>query len=192
MKDTIFSSLILMVAFAFTACGGGGQSESESAESQQAEQDHQMMMDDGVRTIEIFGTDDLRFKVEEAGEGLQTGATTGEYTVLEAIEASPGEEIRIVLTTVSQLPPAAMSHNWTLVDMGTDVDTFARESLAARDNDYISPNFEDQVIAHTAMIGSGETDTITFTVPDEPGEYDFICTFPGHYAGGMVGKLIVQ
>ena len=190
MKRTIYSSLILLVAFAFTACGGGGQ--SETSESQQAEQDHQMMMDDGVRTIEVFGTDDLRFKVREDAEGLQIGNTTGEYTVLEAIEASPGEEIRIVLTTISQLPPAAMSHNWTLVAMGTDVDAFARESLGARDNDYISPNFEDQVIAHTAMIGSGESDTITFTVPDEPGEYDYICTFPGHYAGGMVGKLIVQ
>lgn len=190
MKRTIYSSLILMVAFAFTACGGGG--ESETSETQQAEQDQQMAMDDGVRTIEIFGTDDLRFKVQGAAEGLQTGATTGQYTVLDAIEASPGEEIRIVLTTVSQLPPAAMSHNLTLVALGTDVDTFARESLAARDNDYISPNFEDQVIAHTAMIGSGESDTITFTVPDEPGEYDFICTFPGHYAGGMVGKLIVR
>jgi len=76
--------------------------------------------------------------------------------------------------------------------MGTDVDAFARESLSARDNDYISPNFEDNIIASTAMLGNGESDTVTFTVPEEPGEYTFICTFPGHYAGGMVGKLIVQ
>jgi azurin len=189
MKRIIFSSLILVIALAFTACGGGG--ESETAETQPAEE-QDMMVDDGVRTIEIFGTDDLRFKVREAADGLVTGEGSGEYIPLEAIEASPGEEIRIVFTTVTQLPAAAMSHNFTLVEMGTDVDAFARESLGARDNDYISPNFEDQIIVHTSMLGSGETETITFTVPEEPGEYDYICTFPGHYAGGMVGKLIVQ
>ena len=190
MKRTIFSSLIFLVALAFTACGGGGQ--SETAEETQSAEGQEQMVDDGVRTIEIFGTDDLRFKVREAAEGLQTGEGSGEYIPLEAIEASPGEEIRIVFTTVSQLPAAAMSHNFTVVDMGTDVDTFARESLGARDNDYISPNFEDQVIVNTSMLGGGETETITFTVPEETGEYDYLCTFPGHYAGGMVGKLIVQ
>lgn len=188
MKSTIINSFILLLAFAFTACGGG---ESETAQEAPAEQ---QTMDDGVRTIEIFGTDDMRFKVRADAdlEGLQTGDASGEYVLLEAIEASPGEEIRVKLTTVSNLPPTAMSHNFALVELGTNVDEFARESLGARDNDYISSNFEDQIIAHTAMLGNGESDTITFTVPDEPGEYDYICTFPGHYSGGMVGKLIVQ
>jgi azurin len=76
--------------------------------------------------------------------------------------------------------------------LGTDTDGFARASITARDNGYISPDYADQVIAHTAMLGAGQTDTITFTVPSEPGEYDYICSFPGHYAGGMFGKLIVQ
>lgn len=188
MKRTIFSSFIFMLALAFTACGGG---DGESSQNQQANQ-QQQTVDDGVRTIEVFGTDDMRFKVREAADGLVTGDRTGDYVLLEAIEASPGEEIRITLTTVSQLPPSAMSHNLALVELGTDVDAFARESLAARDNDYISSNFEDRVIVNTAMLGNGESDTITFTVPDEPGEYDYLCTFPGHFSGGMVGKLIVQ
>jgi azurin len=189
MKRTIFSSFIFMLALAFTACGGG---DGESSQNQQQANQQQQTVDDGVRTIEVFGTDDMRFKVREAADGLVTGDRTGDYVLLEAIEASPGEEIRITLTTVSQLPPSAMSHNLALVELGTDVDAFARESLAARDNDYISSNFEDRVIVNTAMLGNGESDTITFTVPDEPGEYDYLCTFPGHFSGGMVGKLIVQ
>ncbi|NBC03209.1 MAG: hypothetical protein GVY20_05825 [Bacteroidetes bacterium] len=189
MNKLLFNSIIVALLFAFTACGGGGDTAEETA-SQDAESAE--AVDDGIRTIDIIGTDDMKFVVESEGEGLVTGGTAGEYILLEAIEVAPGEEIRINLTTVSNLPPTAMSHNWTLVEMGTDTDAFARASITARDNEYIAPDFEDQVIVHTAMLGDGETDSITFTAPEETGDYDYICTFPGHYAGGMVGILRVQ
>lgn len=182
MKHLFIISILFTLMFALVACGG-----EESAE-QAAEE----VVDDGVRTIEIIGTDDMKFVVREAAEGLITGGQAGQYILLEGIEAEPGEELRIRLTTISNLPATAMSHNLAVVDLGTDVDAFARASITARDNDYIAPDFEDQVIVTTAMLGNGETDTITFTVPDVPGEYDYVCTFPGHFAGGMVGKLIVQ
>lgn len=190
MKKVLIHSFLLLFVVAFAACGGGESTEQAPAEEQAAGE--QAAEDDGVRTINVIGTDDLKFAVEGEQEGLVTGGTTGQYVILEAIEAAPGEEIRINLRTESTMPPTAMSHNFVLVEMGTDVDEFARESLGARDNDYISPNFEDNIIVSTSMLGNGESDTVTFTVPDEPGEYDFICTFPGHFAGGMVGKLIVE
>ncbi|TVQ65310.1 MAG: hypothetical protein EA360_10165 [Balneolaceae bacterium] len=182
MKKVLFSSVIFALLFGLAACGGGEEAPQAADE----------VVDDGVRTIEIVGTDDMKFVVREAAEGLVTGAQAGQYLLLEAIEAAPGEELRIRLTTVSNLPATAMSHNLALVELGTDVDAFARASITARDNDYIAPAFEDQVIVTTRMLGNGETDTITFTAPEAPGEYDYVCTFPGHFAGGMVGKLIVQ
>lgn len=166
---------------AFTACGG--EETAERAEE---------VVDDGVRTIDIIGTDDMKFVVREAAEGLRTSGQAGQYILLDAIYAEPGEELRIRLTTISNLPATAMSHNLAIVDLGTDVDAFARASITARDNEYIAPDFEDRVIVTTRMLGNGETDTITFTVPEQTGEYDYVCTFPGHFAGGMVGKLIVQ
>ena len=33
---------------------------------------------------------------------------------------------------------------------------------------------------------------ITFTVPSEPGEYPYVCSFPAHYVAGMRGVLVVQ
>ena len=59
----------------------------------------------------------------------------------------------------------------------------------ASKNDYI-PAKSSEIIAHTAMIGGGETTEIEFVAP-EPGVYDYICSFPGHYAM-MRGKLIVK
>lgn len=189
MNKLLFNTVITALLIAFTACGGGGDSADQTAGQ---ESESMEATDDGVRTINIIGTDDMKFVVEEEAEGLVTGETAGDYILLESIESAPGEEIRVTLRTVSNLPPTAMSHNFTLVEIGTDTDAFARASVTARDNEYISPDFEDQVIVNTAMLGDGESDTITFTAPEEPGEYDFLCTFPGHYAGGMVGTLIVR
>lgn len=128
---------------------------------------------DDVRIISVKGMDNMKFDV-----------TT--------IEAEPGETIRIVFETVSNMPPQAMSHNIAILDLGTDLDAFATASMSARDNDFIAPDFEDQVLANTKMIGGGETSEIEFTVPETPGDYDFICTFPGHYMAGMVGVLRVK
>lgn len=185
MKKYIYSSILIALFIGLAACGGGESTDQPAQQNQAA-------ADDGVRTVEIIGTDDMKFVVAEEASGLVTGGAAGQNFLLEAIEAAPGEEIRITLTTVSNLPPTAMSHNFALLQMGTDADAFARASITARDNEYIAPDMENQVIVHTAMLGDGESDTITFTVPEEPGEYVFVCTFPGHYAGGMVGTLIVQ
>ena len=49
---------------------------------------------------------------------------------------------------------------------------------------------KDAIIVHTEMIGGGEETTIEFDAP-EAGEYDFLCSFPAHYAI-MRGKFVVQ
>lgn len=183
MKTYLKYSLLLLTFVAFTACGGG-ENEEQPAEAEVVETD--------VRTIDIIGTDNMKFVVMEAEEGLRTGGQSGEFVLLEGIEASPGEELRITLRTVSNMPPQAMSHNLALLEMGTDGQAFANAALQHRDNEYISPDYEDRVIAATAMLGNGESDTITFNAPSEPGEYTYICSFPGHYSGGMVGTLIVE
>ena len=63
------------------------------------------------------------------------------------------------------------------------------KAAASKSNDYI-PEGTIEVIAHTKMIGGGETTVIEFVAP-EAGTYTYICSFPGHYAM-MKGKLIVE
>lgn len=125
------------------------------------------------RTIEIIGTDNMKFDV-----------TT--------IEATPGEEITIKLTTKSQLPKQAMAHNVVILAKDADVNAFANASARARDNEYLAPDYEDDIVAATSLAGGGETVEVTFTVPEEKGDYEYICSFPGHYAAGMKGVLTVK
>lgn len=105
------------------------------------------------------------------------------------LRAKAGQEVTLTLKHVGQMKVDVMGHNWVLLKQGTDIPSFGEKAIAAKDNGYI-PADTDAVIAHTDMIGGGETTTITFTAP-EAGTYDFICSFPGHY-GMMKGKLIVE
>lgn len=126
-----------------------------------------------VRTITIIGQDNMQFS-----ETL--------------IEAEPGETIRIVLEVKSNMPKTAMAHNIAIVDQDVNVEEFVLASIGEPNNEYIAPSFEDRVIAATEMIGGGETSTIEFTAPENPGDYAYVCTFPGHYFAGMKGILRVS
>lgn len=83
-----------------------------------------------------------------------------------------------------------MGHNWVLLKEGVDLAAFGQKSATAMDNDYIPASEEGSIIAHTKMLGGGESDTIEFTAPAK-GSYEYLCSFPGHYAL-MRGVLIVE
>ena len=34
---------------------------------------------------------------------------------------------------------------------------------------------------NTKMIDAGQKEVIEFTAPTKPGDYEFVCTFPGHW-----------
>lgn len=108
------------------------------------------------------------------------------------INAAPGEKIKIQLTTISNLPKVAMAHNVVILKEDTDVKSFANASASARDNSFIASEYTDQIIASTPLAGGGETVEINFIVPEETGNYTYICSFPGHYTAGMKGILVVK
>jgi len=37
----------------------------------------------------------------------------------------------------------------------------------------------------------GDSETVVFTAPEQPGTYQIICGMPGHLQSGMLGKLVV-
>ncbi|MDQ8201800.1 azurin [Pelagicoccus sp. SDUM812003] len=108
------------------------------------------------------------------------------------IEASAGEPLTIVLHNVGKLPKAAMGHNLVILKPGTDVAAFGNAAVGAAGNEYIPQEapHASSVLAHTKLLGPGETDTVTYTF-DSPGEYPFICSFPGHWAL-MKGTIVVK
>jgi azurin len=84
-----------------------------------------------------------------------------------------------------------MTHNCVLVAPGT-ADAVGNQAiklgLKGSQMDYVpsTPN----VLYHTALLQPQSSETIYFTAPDQPGEYTFVCTYPGHHTL-MQGKLKV-
>ena len=111
---------------------------------------------------------------------------------VKVIQAKPGEALKVTLTAVSAMAKAEMAHNFVLLAKGTNPDAFAMDAAMARDNGYMPKAKMSAVLASTQFAGGGETVEVVFNAPKEPGEYMYICTFPGHYIGGMKGKLIVK
>lgn len=106
------------------------------------------------------------------------------------IEVTAGRKVKLTLTHTGSLAAAVMGHNFVLLKQGTDGQDFALKSATAKDAGYIAADLADSVIAHTKVIGGGESVTIEFDAP-EPGEYPFLCSFPGHYAI-MNGVFVVK
>lgn len=121
-------------------------------------------------TVEITGTDQMQYDKNE-------------------IIVHKGQEVTLVLHHSGKLPKATMGHNWVLLNQGVDMQAFDDKAAKAQANDYIPQDAASDIIAHTKLLGGGESDTITFTAPAE-GAYDFLCSFPGH-ASMMKGKFLV-
>ena len=102
------------------------------------------------------------------------------------------KDFTVKLTHTGHLPPLAMSHNWVLTKK-SDLDGVARTGMLAGADAHHVDQTDKRVIAHTKLIGTGETTSVTFAVAQlKAGEpYVFLCTFAGH-SPIMRGTLSVQ
>ncbi len=127
--------------------------------------------------------------------GLKIFALTANDTMkfnLTRLEVSPGEAVRVTLTNTGSQPKQAMGHNWTLLQKNADPAAFAAAAVTAQATDYFPAEKGAEVLAHTRLLGPRQSDTIEFKAPSEPGDYPFLCTFPGHFVSGMKGVLVVR
>lgn len=123
--------------------------------------------------VEITGNDQMQFNIK-------------------AFEVTQGQKVVLSFKHIGQLPAAAMGHNVVILQAGTAIPAFSAKCATAKDNQYIPTDEESKklIVAHTKMLGGGESDEVTFTAP-AAGSYPFICSFPGHFAI-MQGVMTVK
>lgn len=122
-------------------------------------------------TIEVEGNDAMQFNTKN----IDVSKACKDFTVK--------------LKHVGKLPKTAMGHNWVLTKTA-DVQAVAADGIPAGvDKAYIKPG-DARVIAHTKVLGPGESDAVTFAVKSltATDSYTFFCSFPGH-SGIMKGTL---
>ena len=107
-----------------------------------------------------------------------------------AIDADAScETVTINLTHTGTLPAAAMGHNWVLSKPEYVQEIGTAGVGAGLEANYL-PAGDDRILAASAMIGGGESTSVTFSTDAlTPGEtYAFFCSFPGHW-GVMKGRF---
>jgi azurin len=112
-----------------------------------------------------------------------TGSDQMQYDKQELSAPATCQQITVTLHHSGKLPKTAMGHNWVLVK-GPDLAAVANAGMGAgAANDYLAPG-DKQVLAHTKLVGGGESASVTFptSILQKGGDYKFLCTFPGHNA----------
>jgi azurin len=112
-----------------------------------------------------------------------TGNDAMQYDKTTLAVAADCTEVELTLKHIGKLPAQAMGHNWVL-SKPADAGPVATAGLAAGLKANYVPADDKRVIAHTKVVGGGESDTIKFpTSALKKGEtYAYECTFPGHNA----------
>ena len=170
-------SRLLLAFFAFAiivACGDKKEKKEEgfSYEKNTSEEKSETPsnVNDDVANVVLTSDDLMKFNKNE-------------------IKVKAGQKVKLTLRHIGKLDINVMGHNIVILKLDVVPAEFAAKAATEKDNKYIPKGSED-IIAHTGLIGGGQVTSVEFVAP-EAGTYEFLCSFPGHFAL-MRGKFIVE
>ena len=105
-------------------------------------------------------------------------------------EVKAGQPVRIDFTN-----PDATAHNIVIVapgaeaEIGEAANEMAKDPKEAQRGQYVPKS--KKVLHATRMVAPLSAESLRFIAPKEPGEYPYLCTFPGHWII-MKGTMVVK
>lgn len=100
------------------------------------------------------------------------------------------ETVRLTFTNNATLPRNVWGHSWVLVETANLDAMAAAARQSTLDKSYIPD--DARILAHTQLLGPGESETIEFSAAALRGkDLTFFCSLPAHVTA-MRGKLIVN
>jgi azurin len=170
----VFAIILIMVS-----CGQGEQNKNDQKDSPQTTR--------SVENAEISvpGIEKLEFT-----DSIQLKANENMRFDKELFRVRAGEKISIIFKNTGAKSATSMIHNVVILKSGVDIADFADMARNAKTEQYVPSSLDSLIIAHTRLVGGGDSDQVEFIIP-KPGIYDFICSFPGHW-GTMQGKIVAE
>ncbi|HMH34295.1 MAG TPA: plastocyanin/azurin family copper-binding protein [Puia sp.] len=170
----VFAIILIMVS-----CGQDEQNKNNQKDSSQTTQsvENAETSVPGIEKLEF--TDSVQLK---ANENMRFDK--------ELFRVRAGKKISLIFKNTGSKSATSMSHNVVILKNGVDIVDFAEIAHNAKTEQYVPSSLDSLIIAHTRMVGGGDSDQVEFIIP-KPGIYDFICSFPGHW-GTMQGKIVAQ
>lgn len=119
-----------------------------------------------IRTLKEQMAYDLRYFVVQAGKPVQVVLDNPDAMPHNLVVTAPGAVQEVGTAGGMMQPPSDPA----------DARAFVPDS--------------PKVLHATKLVQPGKSDTLAFEAPKEPGEYDYVCTFPGHWIR-MYGVMLV-
>lgn len=153
-----YSFLLILAFFMLSACGSEQATPAASSEPAETVEDNTASASEGEIVIQPV---DNQMKYATEAFTVKAGAT-----------------VTLVMDNIATME--AMQHNIVILAPGADINAIGIAAVqAGADNEYIPD--DANVLFYTPLAAAGDRVVVEFTAP-EPGEYPFICTFPGHYS----------
>src|SRR5579884_1320948 len=118
----------------------------------------------------------------QAAAAANGAKAPGPYTPNGSVDGSSGKASIQMLDAMKFQP-----NTITGVKPGQQV-TITLQNTGAVTHDFLSPGLG---VNNAVAVNAGQTGTVTFTAPSQPGTYQFWCNQPGHGQAGMVGQVVV-
>lgn len=156
MKNFSFFPLLAVSIFTISSCSNPSTPENTSS-TRGVQQEVESLQ----TSISINAGDDMKF----------------DKTIF---TVPAGQEITLTLNHTGKMSAEMMGHNVVILNAGEDVKEYGNEAMKHKEENYVPKQLSEKVIAHTELIGGGQSTSIKFTI-ESAGEYPFLCSFPGHY-----------
>lgn len=112
---------------------------------------------------------------------LRASGSTLEF-VPPRLSARSGTRVRIRFVNEGTLP-----HNIVVPRSEDDLDGLVTAAYAAGATGFVPLGDSAKLLGYSKLVSPGETAEVSFVMP-APGEYRYVCLFPGH-ANSMLGTL---
>ena len=111
-----------------------------------------------------------------------------------AFDVQRGQKVIVTFKNIGTTPKLSLGHNFVVLDHtinAGNINAFLDKASTEAAHDYVPPGARE-VLAHSKLLGPNETETVTFNAPYVPGDYLYLCSFPGHYSQGTKGFMTVK
>ncbi|MCB1224482.1 MAG: hypothetical protein KDK99_01615 [Verrucomicrobiales bacterium] len=111
---------------------------------------------------------------------IKPGGASGLEYDTKTMTVKAGQKVKLTFENQHAVP---QPHNWVLCKPGTKDKVLMAAMALAADPQGMAKGFipeSEDILQHTNLIQPTQSETIEFAAPADPGEYPYLCTFPGH------------
>lgn len=178
MKNKLLYAVLCVSALTMAGCSSGTEQENKNAtkevqpgQAPAAAEQEQQANPEQIEEVTVRALGNTMSEIRYDQKTITVPANT-----------------RVRVTLINESSDPAMLHNIVFTDKGKFKLAALAGQKAGPEGDYVPKS--PIIIAYSPMAKPGQTLTFEFNAPP-PGEYDFVCTFPGHYMQ-MNGTFIVK